>query len=64
MDNTIFNFNGAYLTGWTHNNGEWYANAHTVTIDERGNKCWILCRQLNNWLYAILDVAMNGVTNL
>jgi len=44
-----FIFNGAYLTGWANANNEWYANAHSVTINGylSGNKVSTYVANLN-----------------
>lgn len=65
-DGSDFNFNGAYLTGWLNYDAEWYANAHTVTIEGYNNGTLVDTYVANLVLGTMtyFNVSMNGVDQL
>lgn len=66
VSHSSFNFDGAYLTGWTYNNADWWGNAHSVTINGYNNgnlvKTFVADLDLANWKY--FDVGMDNVDNV
>jgi len=63
---SAFDFEGVYLAGWTQSDAEWYANAHTVTINGYNNGTLVdtYGAQLTLGAMTYFNVAMNNVDQL
>lgn len=65
-DFSVFDFNGAYLTGWVQNDAEWYANAHSVTIEGYNSGALVdtYTANLTIGVMNYFDVAMTNIDYL